>query len=208
MAYRPTDRTRSAAEQRRRRYLTTATALVAEHGFAGAKVRAIAEECETSVGSVYSYFDGRAELLAEVFRGGADHELAQVRKAVADAGPDAAAKVDALVATFASRAFAGRRLAWSLLFEPVDPAVDAERLRFRSAYVALGERVLREGLSRGELPKQNVSITSAAVIGAISEALVGRLSPAPAYMDATLSDDAIVTEIQEFCRRAIGAQQR
>lgn len=207
MAYRPTDRTRSAAEQRRQRYLDTATELVARRGFVGAKVKVIADECETSVGSVYSYFDGRAELLAEVFRGAANHELETVAEAVGQAGPTAHDKFEALIATFASRALTSRQLAWSLLFEPVDPAVELERLRFRGAYVEMGERVLREGIAAGEVPAQQASITAAALIGAIADSLVGRLNPAPAGTAPELSDDAIVSEIQQFCRRAIGAQQ-
>lgn len=207
MAYRPTDRTRSAAEQRRQRYVDSATAMVARHGFVGAKVKAIAEECETSVGSVYSYFDGRAELLAEVFRGAAGHELSTVTAAVEQAGPSAPAKLEALIGTFASRALESRQLAWSLLFEPVDPAVEAERLLFRGAYVALGERVLRDGIAAGDIPEQRATISAAAIVGAIAESLVGRLTPTPAGADPAHSDDEIVTEIQQFCLRAIGARQ-
>lgn len=207
MAYRPTERTRSAAEERRQRYLDTATCLVASHGFVGAKVKAIAEQCETSVGSVYSYFDGRADLLAEVFRGAAAHELATVARAVDAAGPAAADKLDALVFTFATRAIAGRQLSYSLLFEPVDPAVETERLRFRGEYHAMGERVLSDGVASGELPRQHPGITAAAIIGAIAEALVGRLTPTPTTLEPELSDDEIVAEIQKFCRRAIGAEQ-
>ncbi|MCJ0902951.1 TetR/AcrR family transcriptional regulator [Rhodococcus sp. ARC_M6] len=206
MAYRATERTRTAAEQRRQRYLDSATGLVARHGFVGAKVKAIAEECDTSVGSVYSYFDGRADLLAEVFRSAANHELQTVGRAVEQAGPSAPAKIEALVATFASRALAGRQLAWSLLFEPVDPSVEAERLKFRGSYVEMGEAVLREGIASGEIPAQHPGITAAALVGAIAESLVGRLTPTAAGVDPDLSDDAIVTEIQNFCRRAIGAQ--
>lgn len=207
MAYRPTDHTRGVAEQRRQRYLDAATGMVAQHGFVGAKVKAIAEECETSVGSVYSYFDGRAELLAEVFRGAASYELDKVAHAVEHAGPAPADQLDALVATFASRALAGRQLSYSLLFEPVDPAVEAERLRFRGAYHEMGERILRQGIADGAVPEQHARITAAAIIGAISEALVGRLTPAPAGTAPDLSDDEIVAEIQNFCRRAIGASQ-
>lgn len=208
MAYRETERTRTAAEQRRQRYLDSATELVARHGFGGATVKAIADDCETSVGSVYSYFDGRADLLAEVFRGAASRELDIVADAVAQAGPAVLGKVEALVVTFASRALAGRQLAWSLLFEPVDPAVEAERLKFRSAYVEMGETVLCEGIEVGEIPNQHAGITAAALVGAIAESLVGRLTPAPAEANLDLSDDAIVSEIQNFCRRAIGAQHR
>ncbi len=49
-------------------------------------------------------------------------------------GSAAAARIAAAVETFARRALRGRRLAWALIAEPVDPAVEAERLVFRRAY--------------------------------------------------------------------------
>lgn len=212
MAYRPTERTRTAAQRRRSLLLGESARLVASGGFAAAKVKTIADRCEVSVGTVYSYFDSRSELLAEVFRAAAARELSVVGEAVHAAGPGAPEKVDALVATFASRALRGRRRAWSLLFEPVDPAVEAERLRFRGSYVELGEAVLREGIAAGELTPQCPEMTAAAVVGAIAEALVGRLTPpvgddasARTTGDHAVTDTDVVTEIQLFCRRAIGA---
>src|SRR5699024_2519660 len=224
MPYRPTERTRTAAQKRRGLLLEESARLVASGGFAAAKVKVIADRCELSVGTVYSYFDGRSDLLAEVFSAAAARELAVVEDAVRTAGPGAPEKVDALVAAFASRALRGRRMAWSLLFEPVDPAVEAERLRFRGAYVALGESVLRTGIAAGELTAQRPDITAAAVVGAIAESLVGRLRPPADDADAgaaagpggaadaggatgadAVTDADVVTEIQLFCRRAIGA---
>ncbi|MGM9442037.1 TetR/AcrR family transcriptional regulator, partial [Streptomyces murinus] len=46
--------------------------LVAQEGFAGAKVAAVAGVCGVSAGSLYSYFGSRDELLARVFRRAAD----------------------------------------------------------------------------------------------------------------------------------------
>lgn len=210
MAYRPTEYTRGVAEQRRARFLQVATATVARDGFAGATVKAIAAECETSVGTLYSYFDSRAHLLTEVFRAAAAHELAAVTAAVdaaEKAGAPAADQIDALVATFASRALAAPGLAYALLFEPADPGVVAERLRFREAYHGLGAQILRGGTASGELADQHTDITAAAVIGAISEALVGRLAPAPVAAVTDLPSDQTIAEIQRFCRRAIGVTQ-
>src|SRR6267142_2013286 len=62
---------------------------------------------------------------AEVSRRAAQHEVDAVI---------AAATLANGVETFARRALAGRRLAWALLAEPVDPVVEAERLAFRRAY--------------------------------------------------------------------------
>lgn len=203
MAYRATEKTRAAQTQRRVALLTEATALVATGGFAAATVKAIAEKCQVSVGSVYSYFDGSADLLAAVFRLGADQELAAVRAAVdaADGAPD---RLRALVETFALRAIKGRQLAWSLLFEPVDPRIDAERLVYRAAYHAMTTEILREGMAAGEFPPQHLEVTAAALIGAISESLTGRLSPTHAVTADATDDARTVEAILRFCLHGIG----
>ncbi|TQF65476.1 TetR/AcrR family transcriptional regulator [Rhodococcus spelaei] len=203
MAYRATEKTRAAQAQRRAALLDEATALVAKGGFAAATVKAIAERCEVSVGSVYSYFDGSGELLAAVFRVGADQELAAVRDAV-DAAAGPVDRLRALVETFALRAIKGRQLAWSLLFEPVDPRIDAERLDYRAAYHALTTEILREGMSTGVFPQQHLEVTAAALIGAISESLTGRLSPAHAVATTDSDDARTVEAILRFCLHGVG----
>ncbi|MFI6433619.1 TetR/AcrR family transcriptional regulator [Rhodococcus oryzae] len=203
MAYRATEKTRAAQAERREVLLAEAGKLVAAGGFSAASVKAIAENCGVSVGSVYSYFDGRSDLLAAVFRRGADQELNEVRMAVAEHS-GAADRLRALVETFARRAIRGRQMAWSLLFEPVDPLVDEERLIYRGSYAELTTAILRDGIEGGELPDQHVGITAAALIGAISESLTGRLSPIPVELPENFSDDDIVDAILQLCLRAVG----
>ncbi|MFD4293853.1 TetR/AcrR family transcriptional regulator [Rhodococcus sp. NPDC058532] len=207
MAYRSTEKTRAAQAQRRATLLAEATALVASGGFAAATVKAIAERCEVSVGSVYSYFDGSADLLAAVFRLGADQELAAVRAAVA-AADEPADRLRALVETFALRAIRGRQLAWSLLFEPVDPRIDAERLGYRADYHALTMEILRDGVAAGVFPAQHLGVAATAVIGAISESLTGRLSPTTAGTTTDTDDADIVDAITRFCFHGIGHTDR
>ena len=104
------------------------------------------------------------------------------------------------IETFARRALRGRRLAWALLAEPVDPAVEAERLHFRHSYRDLMAEVLAEGIEAGELPVQDVDATAAALIGAVGEAMVGPLSPTANGGDP----DALIASLINFCTRAIG----
>ncbi|MFI6344303.1 TetR/AcrR family transcriptional regulator [Streptomyces sp. NPDC050560] len=206
MAYRQTDRTRRHAEEKQVALLGAAHDLVARHGFAGAKVSAIARASHVSTGSLYSYFASREELLAAVFRRAADRELTAVRAAVAAAPAGARDRLDALIHTFTGRALRGRRMAWSLLFEPVSPTVEAERLGYRRAYTDLGEAVIGDGIAEGAFVPQNVAVAAAAVIGAISESLVGRLTPAePGPPDPRVADDLLRHEIHGFCLRALGA---
>ncbi|MGO3325255.1 TetR/AcrR family transcriptional regulator [Gordonia sp. (in: high G+C Gram-positive bacteria)] len=203
MAYRPTEQTRRSAHAKRVAMLASARTLVAEAGFSAATIAAIAEGSGVSVGSVYSYFDNRDTLLAEVFRDSAEHEYAQVATAV-DACAYPADRLDALVSTFADRALRGRRLAWSLLFEPVIPAVDAERLRLRRWYRALGADLIADGIAEGTFVEQDPGVASSALLGAISESLVGVLNPdaSPLKRD---DPDALLATIRAFCFRALGA---
>ena len=108
----------------------------------------------------------------------------------------------AAVETFARRALRGRRLAWALIAEPVDPAVEVERLAFRRAYAAGFEDVLRAGVAAGELAPQNVALSAAALVGALGEALVGPLSWVGAMND-DVDADALVADLVAFALRAV-----
>jgi AcrR family transcriptional regulator len=179
MPYRPTERTEARRAQARERILRAAHELVARGGFGAASVAAVAERAGVATGTVYRHFASKADLFAEVFRRAAQHEV------------DAVAQADSLaggVETFARRALAGRRLAWALLAEPVDPVVEAERLAFRRAYRSCFERLVDDEL------------TAAALVGAIGEVLVGPLSPTGPHLD----EDRLVADLVSLCQRLGG----
>ncbi len=203
MVYRRTERTKRHARTKEEAFVRAAHELVAQEGFAGAKVAAVAGACGVSAGSLYSYFGSRDELLAQVFRRAAGRELAAVRAAVDTAPARPEARLKAFADTFTGRALRGRRLAWSLLFEPVSPVVERERLVYRREYAQLCEGVIREGVAAGLFAPQNAAVSAGAVIGAISEALVGRLSP-EVSQKAEVPDEQLVAEIRDFCLRALG----
>lgn len=204
MAYRQTAGTRRRAEEKRDALLRAGTRLVATSGFGSAKVTAIARECDVSTGSLYSYFANHDELLAAVFDRAASHELKVVRQAVADSSEGPAGRLCELIRTFAGRAVRGRQMAWSLLFEPVSPAVEQQRLTFRRAYVEMGEEIIRDGIADGTFVEQSVPLVSSAVMGAIYQALIGRLTPG-AEDDTELPDSRVISEIEGFCLRALSA---
>ncbi|WP_229074919.1 TetR family transcriptional regulator [Actinoplanes sp. DH11] len=202
MPYRPTALTRKNAADKRAALLRAARALVAADGFRAATVAAIAARGQASVGSVYSHFDSRDLLLAEVFRSAASHELAVVRDAVADTGQPATDRLGDLIRVFGGRALQGRRMAWALLFEPVNPAVEAERLTYRRSYTEITEQIVRSGQERGEFLPQDTGLAASAVLGAISEALVGWLRPeSPPPLPQAQAD--VVDGIRLFCLRAL-----
>jgi AcrR family transcriptional regulator len=195
MPYRPTERTEARRAQARERIVRAAHELIARGGYREAQVAAVAARAGVATGTVYRHFPSKAELFAEVFRRASQREVDATRAA-------AGGGVTAVVDTFARRALRGRRLAWALLAEPVDPAVEVERLAFRRAYAAVFADILRDGIAAGELPAQNVELTAAALVGALGEALVGPLSPVAGDVDA----DALVADLVTFCRRSMSEE--
>ncbi|HMJ36130.1 MAG TPA: TetR/AcrR family transcriptional regulator [Baekduia sp.] len=196
MPYRPTERTEARRTQTRDKIVRAALELVARGGYREAQVAAVARRAQVATGTVYRHFPSKADLLTEVFRVASQHEVDAVAQA---GGTTAQDRIAAAVETFACRALQGRRLAWALLAEPVDPAVEAERLAFRRAYAAVFAAVVADGIARGELPAQDASLTAAALVGALGEALVGPLSPVGARPD----EDALVAGLVAFCQRSI-----
>lgn len=197
MAYRPTERTEAKRVATRERIVRAASELVARGGYREAQVAAVAQGAGVATGTVYRHFPSKSDLFTEVFRVASQREVDAVA-AAAGADTEAQRRIEAAVGTFARRALQGRRLAWALLAEPVDPAVEAERLQFRRAYADVFAGIIEDGIQHHQLPEQDAQFTATALVGAIGEALVGPLSPTHAPADA----DALVAHLTTFCLRA------
>lgn len=194
VAYRPTPRTEEKRRQTRERIAAAAESLVAEDGYQAAAVSSVAERAGVGVGTVYRHFPSKGELVAEVFRRASQREVDAVAQASNTAGPSSV-RLAAAVEVFSRRALAGRRLAWALLAEPVDPLVDVERLAFRRQYRDLLAAVISDGVAAGELREHDPQLAAAALVGAIGEALVGPLSPTAGTVDA----EHLISELVELC---------
>ena len=149
---------------------------VAEAGYASAGVLTVARRAGVAVGTVYRHFPSKGALFAEVFRRAAQPELDVVVAVSAADGRPAAERVTAAVEAFCRRALAGPVLAYAQIAEPVDPAVEAERLRLRVGYRDAFARVLEEGWGGEGLRPHDTRTVAAALVGALGEALVGPLS--------------------------------
>jgi AcrR family transcriptional regulator len=204
MPYRPTERTEARRAQTREAIVRAAHELIAHGGYREAQVAAVAARAGVATGTVYRHFPSKAELFAEVFRRASQREVDATRAAAEAAAGPAQLQIAAAAEAFARRALRGRRLAWALLAEPVDPAVEVERLAFRRAYAANFAELLRSGLAAGELPAQNVELVAAALVGALGEALVGPLSPVAPDVDP----DAFVADLVAFCLRSVTEETR
>jgi AcrR family transcriptional regulator len=188
-------------EDTRLRLLRAGIEVLELGGYAAASVAAIAERAGLATGTLYRHFPSKADLFVELFRAIGDAELAAMADAAA-ASRSAAEELDAVIATFAGRALSRPRVAWALVYEPLDPPVDAERVRWRRAYAAHMATFVRERVERGELPDQDPDTTAAALIGGIVEALVSPLSP---VAGGNADPDAVIAALTAFCCRAVGA---
>ena len=201
MAYRTTERTAARKAEVRQRLLDCASHIVARAGFGGLTIGALAHDAGIATGAVYKHFESKAQLCAEVFRIATEREVTLVRETAARNGTPTQRLLES-IAIFAQRAIRGQRLAYALIAEPVDPAVDAERLRYRRAYAGIFQNLVEEGVRLGEFPAQVASVSAAALVGVIAEALVGPLAIAHPG-SVTLDDRALVRSIQAFCLRAV-----
>jgi AcrR family transcriptional regulator len=187
----------------RERLVTAARELLEEGGYAAASVQAIADRVGVSAGALYRHFPSKAELFVDVFRDAAKRDLAAIDDAASAGG--CIERLEAAVVAHARRALRRRRLAWALLYEPVDLLVDAERLVYRRTYCRHMAGLLRQAIAAGEIPDQNVELSAAALVGAIAESLVGPLSPVAGQI---ASEEDIVATLVRFCRRSVGAADR
>jgi AcrR family transcriptional regulator len=203
MPYRPTERTEARRAAARDAIVAAARQLIARGGYREAQVAAVAARAGVATGTVYRHFPSKAELFAEVFRQVSTREVEAAHAAAADAAGTAAARLAAAIEAFARRALKAPRQAYALLAEPVDPAVEAERLRFRRAHAEHFAAIVGEGIEAGELPPQNADVAGAALVGALAEALVGPLSEVGPRSDP----DALVADLVAFCLRSVTDHQ-
>ncbi|WP_372665105.1 TetR/AcrR family transcriptional regulator [Amycolatopsis kentuckyensis] len=194
MPYRRTPKVQERLDAQRATIVAAATEQLAEHGYGGCSVAAVAERAGVAVGSVYRHFPTKADLVVHVFRQVVTREVEAVRAVSAQPG-EPAERVVAVFETFAQRALKAPRQAYALLAEPVDALIDAERLEFRRAFTEVVAEHVAAGVKDGSLPPQDGRLTAAALVGAAAEVLIGPL---------TSGNAGDVAELRTFVVRALG----
>lgn len=156
--------------------LRAARSVVMDGGFGDLQMNAVAAAAGVAVGTIYRYFSSRAELCAAIVSTTSQREVDVLAGiAVSDGTPSQ--KVRDAVRTFAARAMRGRRLAYGLIFEPIDPEVESTRLQYRRAIARVFETIIRQGIAAGEFRNVDVEVAGACLVGAFMEGLVGSLAP-------------------------------
>jgi AcrR family transcriptional regulator len=184
----------------RRRILEAARVVVAEQGFAAAQVAVVASVADVATGSVYRHFPSKASLFSEMLRAVCVRELDVVRAIAREPGRSAVDRIGDAVATFVDRALRGEGLAYAVIAEPMDTAVDQVRLEARAGLAEAFAGLIEEGIVSGEFDEQDAQVRGAAIVGAFLEGVVAPL----ANRAEVLPDrDAISAEIARFCQAGI-----
>ncbi|MFF1793530.1 TetR/AcrR family transcriptional regulator, partial [Kitasatospora sp. NPDC058263] len=181
-----------------------AVGLLAERGYGGCSMAAVADRAGIATGSLYQHFANKAELSVELFRRVVNREIAAVTSAVAR-HETPKRRIAAVVETFAARALRAPRLAHVLLVEPADAVVDAERLVFRRAFRDVIATEIAAAVAAGQLPRQDPELTAAALVGAVGEALAGPLAAAHAPVSGDTPPE-VVPALVSFTLRALGGR--
>ena len=158
----------SMREQRRAEIVEAFARVLAEHGYAGATIAAVADEAGVAPGLVHHYFADKSELLDELVAMLTERFAARVRESKADdplaAYVDAALRLDGGADTIAARCWVG------VLAEAVrDPALFA---RVRKLVDSELEVIQRR--SRGTLSERDAGAVLAFIVGAL---VLGAFAP-------------------------------
>jgi AcrR family transcriptional regulator len=189
---------RSAAT--RARIVAAALAQVKEGGYASASVTAVASRAGVAAGSVYTHFPSKTELFTEVFRDANASELELVTGIAHEDDPVPARLSHALEA-WSRRALAAPTLAWALMAEPVDAALEIERSESKRAYRDVFAELIDEGVRRREIAPIDPRLAAASIVGAMQEALLGPLA------EPSAGTDVLVASLIAFVLNAVRAKE-
>jgi AcrR family transcriptional regulator len=201
MPYRRTEKVTRKLAARHDAIMAAARALAAEGGMGSVQIASVAERAGIAAGTVYRYFPSKTDLIAALVAAQSAAEIAALNRA-ADAAPGPLSALAAAIVTFAARALAGRRLAFAMIAEPVEPELEAARLAYRRALAGALEIRIRSALERGHLPAQDAAAAAAALVGALIEGLLGPLAPGPT--DDPAQNRAQVQTLALFGLRGLG----
>lgn len=200
MVYRRTEQMTARLLATRASIVSAAERRVATDGWQGLTMAGVARDAGVAVGTVYRHLADKDALCVEVFARAAAREIDAVAAAAADV-PSPLAACRAALETFASRALRRPRLAAALLADPAGPALEEQRLSFRSRYRELFAALLDDAVAAGEIAPVDTSLAAAVLVGGMGEGLIGPLAPARATSDG--ATQATITTLVDHCLRAL-----
>ncbi|MEU7605057.1 MULTISPECIES: TetR/AcrR family transcriptional regulator [unclassified Streptomyces] len=163
----------SRRQATRQKLYEAAVTLIAEQGFSATTVDEIAERAGVAKGTVYYNFASKNDLFEELLRHGVGLLTVSLRTAAEETEARGGSRVEALDAMIrAGLVFIDRYPAFTQLYVAelwrTNRAWQSTLMVVRQEAVAVVEKVLREGVERGELSAEiDVPLTAAAMVGMV-----------------------------------------
>ncbi len=206
MSYKRSSLMQERMEQNRNAILDSARELIAHGGFKEASIQAIAERAGVSTGLVYRYFENKSQILIEVLSDAIRREV-EILDHIAKSDLSAKQKLQKSVTTFVKRAMNSPQLAYSLMFEPVDPEMEHERFRSKQLIKQSIKEILAEGKVNGEFDFEDLNTAALGVVGSMTFVVIEPLNPSRNVMFDQNYKDYFVKQIADFCVNAVRKQE-
>lgn len=198
MSYKRSSLMQERMEQNRKTILQSARELIAQGGFKDAQIQAIADRAGVSSGLVYRYFTNKSQVLIEILFEAITIEV-DILNHIAAGELNATQKLHKAVTTFVRRAMNSPQLAYSLMFEPVDPEIEHARFRTKQMIKESIQEILAEGKASGEFVFEDLNTVALCVVGAMTFVVIEPLNPSRnAKLDDT-GKNYFVKQIADFC---------
>jgi AcrR family transcriptional regulator len=183
-------------EQIRSRIVEAAIAVVSARGFYDATIQEVVRESGLSVGAIYTYFDGKEELLAAACQAALERELEALAAELALA-PTVRAKLEIAVRywfDFLSDDHIGSGFmveTWAMARQ--QPVIREMLGRRRERLVAVGTILLTEAAARGEIPSRlDIDALARGFAGLLDGLLLQRVERGDGWRRATAERHASV----------------
>ena len=206
MSYKRSSLMQERMEQNRNAILDSARELIAHGGFKEASIQAIAERAGVSTGLVYRYFENKSQILIEVLSVAIRREV-EILDHIAKSDLRSIQKLQKSVSFFLMRAMNSPQLAYSLMFEPVDPEMEHERFRSKQLIKQSIKEILAEGKVNGEFDFEDLNTAALGVVGSMTFVVIEPLNPSRNVMFDQNYKDYFVKQIADFCVNAVRKQE-
>lgn len=203
MSYKRSSLMQERMEHNRATILKSARDLVISGGLKSAQIQAIAEHAGVSSGLVYRYFENKSQILIEVLSNAILYEIEILNSIAQRTDLTASKKLHKAVGTFARRALNSPQLAYSLMFEPVDPLIEHERFRSKQLLKQSIKEILAEGKVNGEFGFEDLNTAALCIVGTMTFVVIEPLNPSRNMLFDQKNKDYFVQQVADFCLNAV-----